>query len=172
MLDLFFKRRSIRKYKGAAIEKDKVDKLIQAALLAPSSRGIRPWEFIIIENRDTLNLLSKSKSQGSSFLTGASLAMVVIADCTKSDVWVEDTAIAATMIQIAAEAMGLGSCWIQIRNRMHNDKISSEEYIKEVLNIPENYSVEAIISLGYANEIKEAYKSSELQYHKIHREKF
>lgn len=172
MLELLFKRRSIRKYRDIFIEKDKVDKLIKAALLSPSSRGIRPWEFIIIEDKSTLNNLSKSKTHGSSFLSEAALGIVIIADTTKSDVWVEDTSIASTIVQLQAEEMGLGSCWIQIRNRMHNDKVTSDQYIKQVLDIPENYCVEAIISIGYPNEIKKAYDESELKYNKIHREKF
>lgn len=172
MIELLFKRRSIRKYRDISIEKDKVEKLIKAALLSPSSRGIRPWEFIIIEDKSTLNNLSKSKTHGSSFLSESALGIVIIADTTKSDVWVEDTSIASTIVQLQAEEMGLGSCWIQIRNRMHNDKITSEKYIKQVLGIPENYCVEAIISIGYPNEIKKAYDESELKYNKIHSEKF
>jgi nitroreductase len=172
MLELLAKRRSIRKYKNIAIEKEKVNKLIKAALLAPSSRGIRPWEFIIVEDVDILNKLSKSKTNGSVFLSDAPLGIVIIADNTKSDVWVEDSSIASVIIQLQAEAMDLGSCWIQIRNRMHDDKVNSEEYIRGVLNIPQNYSVEAIISIGYPNESKKAYDESELKYDKIHKEKF
>ncbi len=55
---------------------------------------------------------------------------------------------------------------------MYNDKVTSEQYIKQILDIPENYCVEAIISIGYPNEIKKAYDESELKYNKIHREKF
>jgi nitroreductase len=172
MLDLLFERRSIRKYKTTPVEQEKVDKLIKAALLAPSSKGIRPWEFIVVEDKDNLNKLSMSKPHGSTFLCGAALGIVVIADTTKNDVYIEDTSIASVIIQLQAEAMGLGSCWIQIRNRMHDDKVTAEEYIREILAIPENYSVEAIISIGYPDESKRAYEESKLKYDKIHREKF
>lgn len=171
LIDLLMKRRSIRKYEDEAIEKEKIDNLIKSALLAPSSRGIRPWEFIVIEDKEVLGQLSKCK-MGAQFLKEAALGIVVIADNTKSDVWVEDTAIASTLIMIEAENLGLGSCWIQIRNRNYDENSTAEEYIRKALEIPENYSVESIISLGYSHEEKKPYSDDDLKYEKIHREKY
>lgn len=171
LLNLLMKRRSIRKYKDKAIEKEKIDSLIKSALLAPSSRGIRPWEFIIVENKEILEKLSKCKL-GAQFLEGAALGIVVTADNTKSDVWIEDTAIASTLIQLEAENLGLGSCWIQIRNRNYDENTTAEEYIRGALEIPENYSVESIISIGYADEKRKPYSEAELKYDKVHKEKY
>lgn len=172
MLNLLMKRRSIRKYKNMEISKDKVDTLIKAALLAPSAKGTRPWELIVVEDKETLEKLGKAKQHASGFISEAPLAIVVAADSTKTDVWVEDTSIASTIIQLEAEHLGLGSCWVQIRNRMHDEDSSAEKYVKEVLGIPENYTVESIISIGYKDEEKIPYTEESLKYEKIHREKF
>lgn len=172
MLDLLMRRRSIRKYKDTKVSKDKVDSLIKAALLSPSAKGTRAWEFILVEDKDMLEKLGKSKQHASGFVAEAPLAIVVAADSTKTDVWVEDTAIASTIIQLEAEHLGLGSCWVQIRGRMHDENNSAEKYIKELLEIPENYSVESIISIGYIDEEKKPYTEEDLKLEKIHRERF
>jgi len=67
---------------------------------------------------------------------------------------VEDASIAAFSIQLEAQSLGLASCWIQIRNRMHDEETKSEDYVKEYLNIPEDIRVDLIISLGYPGEKK------------------
>lgn len=167
MLDLLFKRRSIRKFKNKEIEKSKIDILVKSALLSPSSRGINPWEFIIINDKNLLNKLSQSKEHGSSFLKNAPLGIVVIADPEKSDVWIEDASIASIIIQLTAESIGLTSCWIQIRERFYNSKITSENYIKNLLDIPAKYKVESIIAIGYTDESLSSYKENQLQFIKV-----
>lgn len=107
MLEMLYKRRSIREFKNIPLERERIEKITKAALLAPSSRGIRPWEFIIVESKQTLKLLSEAKASGSGFLADAPFAIVVIADEEKSDVWIEDTAISSIIIQLEAEKLGL-----------------------------------------------------------------
>ena len=80
-----------------------------------------------------LHELTKPKTGESSFLADAALAIVVCADPEVSDVWVEDASIAAFSIQLEAQSLGLASCWIQIRNRMHDEETKSEDYVKEYL---------------------------------------
>lgn len=172
MLDLLKQRRSIRKYEDRVMEQEKLDIILKSALLSPSSRGIRPWEFIVVTDKEILGKLSQCKAHGSQFLKDAPLGIVVIADSTASDVWVEDVSIASTIIQLTAQSLGLGSCWIQVRNRKTADNQSSEDYIKELLNIPEKYGVDNIIAIGYPGEKKRSYDEDSLLYDKIHREKY
>jgi nitroreductase len=141
--------------------------LLEAALRAPSSRSINPWEFIIISDSNLLKKLSESKPHGSAFLKKAPLGIVILADPEKSDVWIEDASIACIFIQLAAESLGLGSCWIQIRKRMHDKSKTAEAYISDLLNIPENLCVESIIAIGYPDEKIAPHEKSELQYEKI-----
>lgn len=172
LFDILKSRRSIRKFQNKKIEQDKIDKLLKSALLSPSSRSIRPWEFITVTNGEIIKQLSQSKGTGSQFLAEAPLAVAVIADHTLSDVWIEDASIAATIIQLAAQDLGLGSCWIQIRERVHTEQVTAGDYIREVLGIPEQYSVECLIAIGYPAEEKKPYEEDMLQHQKLHFDRF
>jgi len=172
MIELLRKRRSIRKFQEKSIDTEKIKILKEAALRAPTSRNIMPWEFIFITDKVKLKKLSEAKQHGSAFVAGAPLAVVVCADTTKSDVWVEDCSIASIVLQMAGLEMELGSCWAQIRNRKHNETESAEEYIQNLLGIPEHFAVESIIALGYPDEEKEPVPYSALPLDKIHTEEF
>ncbi len=167
-MSLIQKRRSIRRFLAKPIEDEKIEMLIEAALRAPSSRGLNPWEFIVVTERDLLEKLSSAKTHGSEFLKNAPLGIVICADEDRCDVWVEDCSIASTFIFLASESMGLGGCWIQIRERMHNETTTSESYVSEVLDIPSRLKVESIIAVGYPDETKPPHKKEELQYEKVY----
>jgi len=167
-ISLIQKRRSIRKYVQKKVEPEKIDRLVEAAVRAPSSMGSNPWEFIVVEDQDMLAQLSQAKQHGSSFVKGAALAFVICADPEKSQVWVEDAAIATIFIQLAAESMGLGSCWVQIRKRMHDETKTAEEYISDLLNIPEGKRVVSMMAVGYPDEEKAPHGEASLQYEKVH----
>jgi nitroreductase len=166
-LSLAQKRRSIRRYLDKPIDPEKIEKLIEAVLRAPSSRGFNPWEFIVVADPVLLEKLSKAKPHGASFIKEASLGIVVCADPEKCDVWIEDASIASIYIHLAAVSMGLGSCWIQIRKRMHDRTITAEQYIRELLSIPENLNVESMIAIGYPAEQKTPHSKQDLQYEKV-----
>lgn len=162
MLDLMYKRRSIRQFLNIPVEKEKFDQLVKASLLAPSSRGTCSQKFIAVDDRAVLERLSQAKEHGSAFVSNAPLAFVVAADTDISDVWIEDAAIAASYIQLEAQSLGLGSCWSQIRKREHETGISSDQYIKDLLNIPKEYSVVCIIAIGYPGESKPEHTDRDL----------
>jgi nitroreductase len=166
-LSLIEKRRSIRRFEQRAVEAEKIELLVEAALRAPSSRGFNPWRFIVVTDKGLLAELSKAKEHGSSFLEGAPLAIVVCADPGVSDVWVEDASIAAIFIHLAAASMGLGSCWIQIRKRMHKGSNTAENYVRQILGIPENLNVESMVGIGYPAEEKAPHEKKSLQYEKV-----
>lgn len=166
-LDLIKTRRSIRKFKPVSIEDEKIDLIVEAALRSPSSRGFNPWRFIVVKNPSLIQKLSISKTHGSAFLKNAPLAIVVCADPSKSDVWVEDASIASIFIHLAAHDLGLGSCWIQIRKREHTENITSDAYVKEVLEIPDNIVIESIIAIGYPDEVKSPHPKDSLQFQKV-----
>lgn len=164
---LIEKRRSIRKFKALPVEQEKVDRIIEAALRSPSSRGFNPWRFIVVDQPELLAKLSKAKPHGASFLKGASLGIVICADESRTDVWVEDSSIATIFIQLAAQELGLGSCWIQIRKREHDDVMTAEDYIRDLFNIPDNFRVESMVALGYPDEDKPAHPKESLDMGKV-----
>lgn len=169
LLNLLRKRRSIRKFTTQPVEKSQVDALIEVAVRTPTSRGFNPWEFIVVDDRKLLEKLAVAKQHGSAFLHGAPLAIVVAADTSKSDAWTEDCSIAAFAIQLAAEEMGLGSCWVQIRMRPHDDTKSADAYLKEILNLPMSFAVECVIGIGFPDEEKAGHPIESLPFKQVHR---
>lgn len=167
MIELLRKRRSIRKFTAEKIAAESIETLVEAVLRAPSSRGINPWEFVLVDDPEILDKISRSKQHGSEFLKNAPLAVVVCADGTKSDVWIEDCSIAAIIIQLTAVSLKLGSCWAQIRGRQHDSKLTAEHYIQELLGLPEHLKVECILGIGHPAEVKQPVPSDELQRDRI-----
>jgi len=168
VMSIIRKRRSIRQFLDKPIEAKKIDLLIEAALRAPSSRGINPWEFIVVIDKALLVKLAQAKQHGSTFLKNAPLGICVCADAEKCDVWVEDASIASIFIHLAAVSLGLGSCWIQIRQRMHDGKKSAQEFIAETLHLPARLQVESIIAVGYPAEKLPSHTKEELLFEKVH----
>jgi nitroreductase len=171
-MSLVEKRRSIRRFEDRPVEADRVNLLIEAALRSPSSMGRNPWEFVVVSERQTLERLASAKPHGATFLKDAPLGIVVCADPEKCDVWIEDASIASVFIHLAAESLGLGSCWIQIRERMHESGSTAEAHVAKVLNLPEDLHVESIVAVGYPAEQKPPHSRDGLQFEKVHSESY
>ena len=173
-IDLVKKRRSIRKYEDRKVEEEKLQSIVKAALMAPSSKRCQPWHFVVVDDKETLAKLSVCREMGSKFLEGAPAAIIVLADTTLSNVWTEDASIAAAYMQLQAEDLGLGSCWVQVRNRkkMETGDLTSDAYIRGLINAPENLSVECIIGVGYKGEEKNPFDEAKLKLDRIHKNSF
>jgi nitroreductase len=168
---LIIARRSTRKFTEKPLSPEDVQTLLQAALLAPTSKNCKSWEFVAVEDKERLRQLSLCKDSGSTFLEKCALAVVVMGDPTKTDAWVEDASIAAVFIQLQAEDLGLGSCWCHIRNRF-TAEMESEQYVKELLDIPDHFGMLCIIGIGYKDQERKPNDLSKLTWEKIHIEKF
>lgn len=166
--DLAIQRRSHRKFEDKAIEQEKIDSILQTVLMAPAGKRANEWMFYVITDKDKALKLSECKQFGAAFVKEAPLNIVVTADTTKSDVWIEDCAIAAIYLQLAAQDLGLGSCWSQVRQReSQTEGVMAEDYIKNLLNIPDDFAVECIISIGYPADERKPYDLEKLPYEKI-----
>lgn len=165
---LLLKRRSIRKYTDQPIAPDDVRLILEAALTSPSSKSVRPWQFVVVEDRDMLARLGECKPQYATSVARAPLAVVVTADMTKSDAWIEDASIAAILMQLQAEELGLGSCWVEVRGRFRADDEPSEDYVRQLLGIPEEFGVLCILSFGYKAEERREIDPSKLLWEKVH----
>ncbi len=152
LIDLLRKRRSVRRFAARPVEEEKIDILIEAMLRSPSSRSLNPWDFVVVRDKGMLARLARAKPHGASFIKNAPLAIVVAADPAKCDVWVEDCSIAAILLHLAATDLGLGSCWVQIRLREHGDGRMAQEYVADLLGLPEGMMVEAIVAIGFPAE--------------------
>jgi len=168
MINILRNRRSVRKYQDRAVEPEKVEILIEALVRSPTSRSINPWEFIVVDDNAVTSKLSRCKPHGAGFLEGAPLAVVILGDTMVSDTCVEDCSIAAITLQYAAQSVGLGSCWCQVRLREGGQGKSAECYIRELLGIPERYLVECIVGIGYPGEGKEGHDQESLDWRKVY----
>jgi nitroreductase len=168
MIEFLRTRRSIREYASKPIEPEKLELLKEAVLRSPSSRNIDPWEFIFVDDRSLLKKLATCKPHGADFLTHAALGIVVCGDSRQSDTWIEDCSIASILVQMVAQSIGLGSCWVQVRNRMSDDQTTSEQYVQTLLRIPEHIKVESIIAVGYPAEKRGPLPRASLKDAKVH----
>ncbi len=167
-LSLIENRRSIRKFEDKAVEDDTIATLVEASLRAPTSMGKNSWEFVVVNDRDRLENLSRAKPHGASFLRNAPFGIVVCGDPQISDVWIENSSIASIYIHLAAASLGLGSCWIQIRERAHNESLSAEAYVREVLNLPARLNVLSIVAIGYPDESKPPHPKDSLSWDRVY----
>jgi len=172
MLDILYNRRSTRKFSEIKIDEETIHHLLKAALLSPSSKNSQPWEFVVVDDAGLLGQLSTSKPHGACLLKHAPLAVVVTGDKTRSDVWIEDCSIASIMLQLAAEGMGLGSCWVQIHRRYYNDDKTSNEFIRELLDIPGHLEVLSIVGIGYKSSDRPILTEKETDWGKVKRNNY
>lgn len=172
LIDMLQNRRSVRKYSDEAIDDDSLKQILQAGLLSASSRGKKPWEFIVVKDRKMLDKMALCRNGSANMLKDAFAAIVVIADPDVSDVWTEDCSIAMSNMHLMADSLGIGSCWIQGRLRQTANGTDTETYLRELLGFPDNYRLEAMLSLGMSNNHPKPHTLDELNLEKIHYEKY
>lgn len=172
ILDVLAHRRSVRKYTDKAVCDELIEQILKAGLLSPSSRARYPWEFIVVCDPKRLEAMSECRTGSADMLKNAAFAIAVIADESVSDVWIEDCSVAMAYMHLTADALGLGSCWIQLRSRQAQNGKSSEEFLREILNFPPNFKALAILSVGVPDSHPSARSLENLKTQKIHRETF
>lgn len=165
---LLLERRSIRRYTSEPLSADDVKLILEAALLSPTSKNSRSWQFVAVDDPSMLQRLADCKPAGAMPVKGCALAVVVCGDSTVSDPWVEDCSIASAFMQLQAADLGLGSCWVQVRGRFTADGIPSEEYVQQLLGIPETMSVLCILTFGHKDEERKPVNPDKLLWEKVH----
>lgn len=170
--DLLLRRHSIRRYTDQEISAEDVKCILEAALLAPSSKSVRPWQFVLVDDKDTLAKLAGCKANGTRPISTCALAIVVCASHEKSDMYIEDMSIAAAYMQLQATALGLGACWIQVRNRFTADGESAEDIVRNLLDIPHDMIVECIVTVGHPDEQRRPVDPEKLLWEKVHVERW
>ena len=170
--ELIKNRRSMRKFTEEELSQEQVVTLMKAALMAPTSKRSNSWQFVVVDDKETLKKLSLCKEQASAFIADAALAIVVMADPLASDVWIEDASIASIMIQLQAEDLGLGSCWVQVRERFTATGMPSDDYVHNVLDIPLQLQILSVIAIGHKGMERKPFSEEHLQWEKIHINKF
>ena len=143
-------RRSYRKYTNQPVEQEKLDYIIRCALMSPAGKRMNPWRFVVITNQDILRQLAGCRTYGSGM------------DTSVIDTWQCDAAIAAQNIWLAAADQGLGACWCHVYQRE-----GAEDLVRKLTNLPEDFTVLCVMSLGYKNEERKPFDFEKLQYDKV-----
>ena len=152
------KRRSTRRYTGQPVEKEKLQRAMELALRAPSSKNTRSTRLMAVTDLKRVHELGKLRDWGSSLLEEAGAAIVVLGDEAASPMWETNAAIMATLLQLALVDEGLATCWVHVGDYLTlkdvPDSQRSEDYVKELLpEIPADYRVLCVISIGYADYV-------------------
>ena len=168
LLDVMLKRRSVRKYRKDEIPNEKLNKILQAGLLAPTSRNRKRCSFLVVDNKEALEKLSESKESSSKFLKNANKAIVVVANSLISDTWIEDSSIALAFMHLMAAEQDIGSCWVQIHLRTAKNGESSEDYVREVLGIDDYFRIVGILALGVPFYEVKGYKIEDIDKERVH----
>jgi nitroreductase len=145
MMDIFETirtRRSIRRYTGAPVTREDLEKIVDAGRLAASGVNRQPWEFVVITEPE---LLARLRIPPDHWTEKAGAIVAVVMD-PESRWWVEDGAAAVQNMLLACTALGYGACWIEGYSRRN------EEIIKEILEIPENRCLFTLVSIGVPDE--------------------
>ncbi|HUU69982.1 MAG TPA: nitroreductase family protein [Planctomycetota bacterium] len=145
LYELMEYRRSVRHYKPQTIEKDKLERVLNAARLSPSGNNIQPWKFILVKDAATKRKMVPL-CWNQKFVAEAPLVIVACALKVESTVGgvipthVVDTSIAVTHLMLAAAHEGLGTCWVGA---------FESQPVKELLAIPDDVEIVAIIPIGF-----------------------
>ena len=165
---LLIQRRSIRRFKDDLLSPEETELILKAALLSPTSKNSHSWQFVAVEDKEMLQKLAQCKPQGSSFIEDCALAIVVLGNPLVSDVWIEDASIASIAMQLQAEDIGVGSCWVQVREREYNESVPSADYVRDMLDVPMPYEVLSIIAFGKKQKERRPNDVEDLTWENVH----
>ena len=171
ILEVFLNRRSTRKYSEQKVTEEELKAVVACGLSSPTGHGHYAGEVIVVTEREIIDRLCGSRTGSANMLKGADAALVVIGDGS-SDTWVEDCSAIMTSMHLASDAMGLGSCWIQGRNRVAEDGRTSEEYVRDIIGYPEDKHLEGILSLGHVGEHLPVRTMDDLKWEKVSRNQY
>ena len=151
-------RRSHRKFTGAEVSADDVKMILRAALMSPTSKGQRSWEFVVVDDKTDMGKMEDATSTG----------IVVLGNPVLNDCWIEDCSIASAAIQYQAEDLGLGSCWAQMRGRGLSDGTDAATVIRGILDIPENLEPLCVIGIGHKADERKPQSEDKLKWENVH----
>lgn len=154
--DLIASRRSVRRYDATRkVSRQTILDCLQMTLTAPSARNSRSTRFLVVEDADTIARMADMRDSGTAFMANAPVAIVVMGDAQACDIWDDNCAISATFMQLACVELGLSSCWVHVKGRPRRKAEpqgqTAEQYLREMLPIPDECSIECVIALGYSD---------------------
>lgn len=166
-------RRSVRKFTDQQIPDEAIEQIISAGMMAPSGFGYKPWQVVVIRDPEVIAAMVGCRKGGAKTLETATCAIAVFSDTDKTDTYIEDSSLFMGYMHLMATSLGIGSVWLQIRLRPSNTEgVSSEEFVRAQLSVPENMSPEAILVMGYPESQPEPNPAPEFPNEAVHYDKW
>ncbi len=166
-MEEIFTRRSVRTFKDQAVEPEKVDRLLRAAMQAPSAANEQPWEFIVVQDKAMLQQVSQASPYAKP-VAGSAVTFVLLADEDKLKIptaWEQDMGAAAQNLLLEAVHLGLGGVWFGIATSE-----AAVENVRHLFDLPDSVKPFALISVGYpdgqGNVFVDRYKAERVHYEK------
>lgn len=166
-MDIIFNRRSVRKYTDQKIEPEKIDRMLRAAMQAPSATNQQPWEFIVIDDKETIVKLADF-SPYAKMLPGAPLAMVILEKQGLRAPLFTEQDLGACMQNLMLQAVedGLGTVWMGVGKGSER-----EAFLTKMFDLPETVKPFAVLAIGYpadenANRFTDRYDETRVHYNK------
>ncbi|WP_291586604.1 nitroreductase family protein [Bacteroides sp.] len=163
VLGNIFARKSVRTYLNKGVEEEKINLMLRAGMAAPSGKDQRPWEFIVVTERASLDSMAAALPYAK-MLTEARYAIVVCGDSTRSSYWYLDCSAATQNILLAAESLGLGAVWTAAYP--YEDRM---QVVRKYTALPENILPLCVIPFGYPatqQQPKQKYDEKKIHYEK------
>lgn len=166
-MEEIFTRRSIRKFKDQAIEADKVDRMLRAAMQAPSAGNQQPWEFIVVQDKEQLAKVAAASPYAKP-AASSGVTFILLTDTDKLKIptaWEQDLGAAAENLLLEAVHLGLGGVWFGVQT---SPEVSVN--VSKLFELPENIKPYAMLSVGYPdgqeNVFVDRYKEEKVHYEK------
>jgi len=140
MAELIKKRRSVREFADKPLPREALEKIVDAARFSPTARNVQPWEFVVVTGRQLLKEIAGITEHGK-FIAAAGGCILVFSADTKY--FLEDCSAATQSAMLAAEALGIASCWVA------GDKKDYAKELNRLLGVPDNFKLVSLIALGY-----------------------
>lgn len=169
MMNAIETRRSVRTYTDAPIEAAHIEAVLRAAMQAPSAKNQQPWEFIVVQNKETLEKLAQL-GPFAAMLNSAAAAIVVMGntqDLPRLERWHQDASAATQNLLLRAAELGLGAVWIGVA-----PKEEPMAFIKEVFDLPDHLSPFSLVAMGHpkaenANHFVDRFRPERVHYESL-----
>lgn len=163
-------RRSVRQFDPRPVEEEKVNLILECGHAAPSAYNVRPWHFVVIDDRKVLNAIADAHPFAK-MLYQAPLAIAICAEIGDKEItkryWEEDCSAAMENILLAATALGLGSVWIGVAHVGQ-----PKEVIRKLLGVPPEVEIHGIAAIGYPPQGFKVQPHSGVDPSKVHRNRW
>jgi len=165
LIQTIFARRSIRKYTSEPVSEEDIQTLLEVAMAAPSASNRKPWQFVVVTERETLDALAEAHPHGK-MLFDAPLSISVCGDLTEMErYWVQDCSAATENLLLAATALGLGAVWLGVYPR--EERV---EAVRRILALPDPITPLNAIAIGHPAETKQP--RTQFDESRVHRERW